>query len=56
MCQIFGVWKLLVSYYLNSIKGREEIFPSEIFPSGGGDFDHLNLFQSQKQHSVNVEH
>ena len=51
MCQIFGVWKLLVSYYLNSIKGREEIFPS-----GGGDFDHLNLFQSQKQHSVNVEH
>ena len=31
------------------------------FLSGGGnltrsDFDHLNLFQNYKQHSVNIEH
>ena len=38
-----------------------ETWLGEIFLLGGGnltrsDFDHSNLFQSQKQHSVNIEH
>ena len=40
--------------------GRKENYAEEIFSSGGGnltrsDFDHLNPFQSYKQHSVNTE-
>ena len=38
-----------------------EVLLREILLSDGGNligsnFDHSNLFQSQKQHSVNIEH
>ena len=41
--------------------GESEIFFGKIFLLGGknlrwSDFDHLNLFQSYKQHSLNIEY
>ena len=60
LCQVFDVWKaLLISVIQIALRNRRNLAPSKGISDGRNlimsDFDHSDLFQSKKQHSVNIE-